>query len=279
MSNSLRDILIRNDEAKTQDVLANTDYQKYDDNWTGKVIDNVDPLFMGRIKVRVFGFYDNIADEAIPWALPESTYLGSKKGALVIPEINTVVRGYFDKGDDQKPIYTAIAANVENYATTDLLTHVDEIVDYPNIMVLMNTDEGERVTLNRANGEMKVAHRSGTILTIEPNGAIKIETSIPLVKPGASVKTELPGANITLAGKFNLKSKFSDINIESDKGTINVNAKTGDINIGRNAADIDVDGVKTPSPTKRKVNNFSNCLYTGAPHCDPLAIANVNVYV
>jgi hypothetical protein len=54
----------------------------------------------------------------------------------------------------------------------------------------------------------------------------------------------------------------------------------GDINIGKNAQDIDDgSGNKIPSPTKRKVNNFSNCLYTGAPHCDPIALPNVNVYV
>ena len=276
--NSIRNNLI-NGEKSVQQILGQTDEQKFNDNWTGKVIDNSDPLYLGRVKIRVFGYYDEVADAALPWALPESTYLGSKRGNFIVPEVNTIVRGYFDKGDDQKPIYTGLALNEENYATTELLKNIDEITEYPNVMVLMHTDEGERVTLNRSSGEMKVSHRSGTTLTIAPNGAITIETSIPLTKPGASVKTEMPGANITLAGKFNLKSKFSDINIVSDKGTINVNATTGDINIGRNAADVEVNGKKVPSPTKRKVNNFGNCLYTGAPHCDPAALPNVNVYV
>ena len=127
--------------------------------------------------------------------------------------------------------------------------------------------------------EREVSHRSGTTLTIAPNGAITVETSIPLTKPGASVKTKMPGANITLAGNFNLKSKFSNINIESDKGTININASTGDINIGKNAVDTEVNGKMVPSETKQKVNNFKQCLYTGAPHCDPIALPNVNVYV
>lgn len=276
--NNIRDNLI-NGANSVQQILGQTDEQKFNDNWTGKVIDNFDPLYLGRVKIRVFGYYDDVADAALPWALPESTYLGSKRGNFIVPEVNTIVRGYFDKGDDQKPIYTALALNEENYATTELLEHIDEITEYPNVMVLMHTDEGERVTLNRSSGEMKVSHRSGTTLTIAPNGAITVETSIPLTKPGASVKTKMPGANITLAGNFNLKSKFSNINIESDKGTININASTGDINIGKNAVDTEVNGKMVPSETKQKVNNFKQCLYTGAPHCDPIALPNVNVYV
>ena len=211
--------------------------------------------------------------------MPESTYLGSKRGNLVIPEVDTIVRGYFDHGDDHKPIYTAIAANVENYATTELLDHPEEITEYPDLMVLLHTDEGERVTLNRASGEMRMTHRSGSIVTISPNGAISIETSTPLIKPGASVTTNIPGADITIAGTVNLKSTSGDINIESEKGTININAKSSDINLGKNAVDVEVNGVRQVSQTKRKVNNFSNCLFTGAPHCDPIALPNVNVYV
>lgn len=276
---NIRDTYV-NDKVSVQQILGQDDVQKFDDHWTGKVIDNADPLYMGRVKIRILGYYDEISDNAIPWALPESTYLGSTQGTLVIPEINTIVRGYFDKGDDQKPIYTAIAPSIDNYATTQMLDNPDEMYDYPNVMVLMHTDEGERVTLNRTSGDMSITHRSGTKINIAPNGAITIETSIPLTKPSASVKTDPPGATINLAGNYKLVSKFGNIDVESTKGTVNINSKFGDINIGKNAQDIDDgSGNKIPSPTKRKVNNFSNCLYTGAPHCDPLALPNVNVYV
>jgi len=278
VNNNIRDILINNNNS-VQQLFSDNGEQKFNHSWTGKVIDNSDPLYLGRVKIKIFGFYDDIAETAIPWALPESTYLGSKRGNLVIPEVGTVVRGYFDHGDDHKPIYTAIAANIENYATTELLDHLEEVIEYPDLMVLLHTDEGERVTLNRASGEMRMTHRSGTIVTISPNGAISIETSIPMIKPSASVTTDIPGANITIAGTVNLKSTTGDINITSDRGTVNINAKSGDINIGNNAVDVEINGVKQASPTKRKVNNLSNCLFTGAPHCDPIALPNVNVYV
>ena len=39
-------------------------------NWLGKVIDNQDPDFEGKVKVRVFGKFDDILDEDLPWARP-----------------------------------------------------------------------------------------------------------------------------------------------------------------------------------------------------------------
>ena len=70
MANKLRNELI-NEQVSVQDILGQTDEQKFNDHWTGKVIDNADPLFMGRVKIRILGYYDGISDSAIPWALPE----------------------------------------------------------------------------------------------------------------------------------------------------------------------------------------------------------------
>ena len=61
--------------------------------------------------------------------------------------------------------------------------------------------------------------------------------------------------------------------------TVNVSAPGGTINLGDNAVDKTIDGKKVPSPTKQKVNNLPNCLFTGAPHCFPPALKSLNVYV
>ena len=165
MTDLLHEVYIQQ-QSKIQDTLTNNDYEKITDHWTGKVIDNDDKLHLGRVKIRIVGFYNEIADAAIPWAMPESTYFGSSKGNFTVPPIGTIVRGYFDNGDDQKPIYTAIAPALSNYATSDLLTNPEEAFDYPNIVTLFNTDEGERATINRSNGEMNIVHRTGTTITI-----------------------------------------------------------------------------------------------------------------
>ena len=282
MSDLLHEVYIEK-QNKTQSMLANDDYEKIRDHWTGKVIENDDPLHLGRIKIRIVGFYNEIADDAIPWAMPETSYFGSSKGNFTVPPIGTMVRGYFDNGDDQKPIYNAIAPALSNYATSDLISNPEEELEYPNIVTLFNSDEGERATLNRANGELKVIHRTGTSIIITSTGEIKIETN--KIKAAATAGANAAeaakgvGAEANIAGNITI---IADGNIDVTAGkhsTVNITAPGGTINLGDNAVDKDVNGVKVPSVTKQKVNNFPNCLFTGAPHCFPPAIKDLNVYV
>lgn len=280
MSDLLHEVYIQQ-QSKIQDTLTNNDYEKITDHWTGKVIDNDDKLHLGRVKIRIVGFYNEIADDAIPWAMPESTYFGSSKGNFTVPPVGTIVRGYFDNGDDQKPIYTAVAPALSNYATSDLLTNPEEAFDYPNIVTLFNTDEGERATINRSNGEMNIVHRTGTSITITSTGEIRIETNAiksRVVNKGAGGLDGV-GLNLSIAGPVNIAAE-RDVTVTAGKmSTVNVSAPGGTINLGDNAIDKTIDGKKVPSPTKQKVNNLPNCLFTGAPHCFPPALKSLNVYV
>lgn len=280
MSDLLHEVYIQQ-QSKIQDTLTNNDYKKITDHWTGKVIDNDDKLHLGRVKIRIVGFYNEIADAAIPWAMPESTYFGSSKGNFTVPPIGTIVRGYFDNGDDQKPIYTAIAPALSNYATSDLLTNPEEAFDYPNIVTLFNTDEGERATINRSNGEMHIVHRTGTTITITSTGEIRVETNAiksRVVNKGAGGLDGV-GLNLSIAGPVNIAAE-RDVTVTAGKmSTVNVSAPGGTINLGDNAVDKTISGKKISSPTKQLVNNLPNCLFTGAPHCFPPALKSLNVYV
>lgn len=231
----------------------------YDHHWTGKVVDNDDPLMMGRCKIRIFGYYDDIADAAIPWALPETSYLGSRTGALIVPENGTLVRGYFDVGDDQKPIYNALAPNMDNYmASHDM---AETLLEYPNLMTLFSTDKKDRLTVNRSNGEMILTHRSGTTITINPNGALTINTSMVGI-PGVT-----PNLTVNINGNVDINASNGHINLQATKSPVNINAIGGDVNLGNDAVDKDVNGVSTPSPAKQHANNLPMCLVTGSPHC------------
>lgn len=96
MADKLHQTLIQREDnaAKT---LTDNSYQEFLFHWTGKVIQNDDPLHLGRVKILINGYYNDISESAIPWALPEFSYLGSSKGSFTVPEIGTIVRGYFDK--------------------------------------------------------------------------------------------------------------------------------------------------------------------------------------
>ena len=88
--------------------------------WVGIVEDNVDELFEGRCRIRVYGKMDQRVDpadpksdfvlpkEALPWARPSVSSSGgsnSGSGTFSIPKIGTVLRVTFDSGNYYSPVY------------------------------------------------------------------------------------------------------------------------------------------------------------------------------
>jgi hypothetical protein len=218
--------------------------------WTGYVIDNLDPTFRGRVKILIIGKYDNIPEASLPWAIPDISYLGSKAGNFIVPETGTVVRGYFDHGDIQKPVFDSVAYSEDVIQNAQV--GVRNPAEYPDKMILMQTDMGESMTLNRRTGETKFIHRSGTTISISPLGAVTI-TAGGTSKP----------ADITLESELavNINAKSTgQINIHSETGNIMVDSDSGEVQLGKNLA-------------KQFVNNLPNCIVTGAPH----AVGNTNV--
>ena len=111
---------------------------------------------------------------------------------------------------------------------------------------MFNTDEGERATINRSNGEMNTVHRTGTTITITSTGEIRVETNAIKSKMANHGSTGINGVgvNLTIAGPVNLNAD-KDVTINAGKkSTINVSAAGGTINLGDNAADKEVNGVK-----------------------------------
>lgn len=218
--------------------------------WTGYVIDNLDPTFRGRVKILIIGKYDNIPEASLPWAIPDISYLGSKAGNFIVPETGTVVRGYFDHGDIQKPVFDSVAYSEDVIQNAQV--GVRNPAEYPDKMILIQTDMGESMTLNRRTGETKFIHRSGTTISISPLGAVTI-TAGGTSKP----------ADITLESELavNINAKSTgQINIHSETGNIMVDSDSGEVQLGKNLA-------------KQFVNNLPNCIVTGAPH----AVGNTNV--
>ena len=62
-------------------------------NWIGEVVDNADPLKNGRCKIKVYGRFDNIPKDSIPWASPMNRLLG---GQHTIPNIGDIVEVTFN---------------------------------------------------------------------------------------------------------------------------------------------------------------------------------------
>ena len=249
--NTLNELLndaMNNVEAGLGQTIQNTAENigdKGDNRWTGKVIDNDDPEKLGRIKILVFGYYDDLAESALPWAVPDLGYIGGSNGNFVIPEIGTIVRGYFDEKDIQKPIFDSVAFTQVAAQDTTKNPLMNKFEDYPHKMVLMETDQGEYLTLNKKNGEVEFNHRSGFNIIIDANGNMSIHTGSGL-NPADSGRLNLNvmgAANIDVGGDATLRAKMN----------VNIDTVEGDILLGNN-------------PIKRPCNNIDQCFVTGLRH-------------
>ena len=220
--------------------------------WTGKVINNNDPEFLGRVKVLISGVYDELAESALPWAVPDINYIGGSNGSFIIPENGTFLRGYFDQGDIQKPVFDSLAFTT--LAAKNTLVNPDigiaKLEDYPNKMVLLETDQGESLTLNKKTGETEFRHRTGFNLTIAADGSLSMNIGESFRGKGKITVNCGGDTDIITSGTTNIKSD----------GTVNIDSTTGDVNLGRN-------------PAKQLCNNLTNCILTGIPHF----VGNTNV--
>lgn len=155
--------------------------------YSGKVIDNNDPLKIGRCKIRVFGIYDDmIADSDLPWALPDDHFVGSFKGSLVIPPKEALVRVYFDHGDIYAPVYTSKIPE-KKYKSE----HISK--DYPDTMLFFETDNGDYFTINRKKAEIVFHAAGGSLITIDNKGNLTIDTTEADVIYGGGFKLDIVG--------------------------------------------------------------------------------------
>jgi hypothetical protein len=76
--------------------------------YLGKIVDNKDPLYKGRAKIDVFGFFDDIPVEDLPWAeqIAGLSFDGNFGGGNIsIPRIGTVVAVHFEENNYYKLTY------------------------------------------------------------------------------------------------------------------------------------------------------------------------------
>ena len=154
-----------------------------DTHWLGEVIDNVDPNGGGRCRIRVYGKFDLLEDEDIPWAIPANTTL---VGSYSVPNIGEIVSIYFDNGNIYTPVYkNTVRVNSELKS---------EVLD--------NSSNPEKVSsvLYDSNKSIRMYHTpdDGLIITTG-NGP----TSNPAIKISSDGKIFLSAADIYIADNLN----------------------------------------------------------------------------
>ena len=206
---------------------------------TGIVVDNYDPLYKGRCKIRVFGLHSEticgqylILDDDLPWSSPAPN-IGSSNGTFNIPAIGERV---YVNADD--PYNISYYGQVEvKSSIKDLQYKNTEMSDKLKVIAYSEDNmEGERDYL-------KIFYLPEDGLTIECNG-----NKILLTKYDNLLIRNNKGTEISL------DNVSGDINIKAE-GKVNLNCS--EVNLGGEGGDTIVLGSKL----MEKFNNHTH--FTG----------------
>jgi hypothetical protein len=108
--------------------------------------DSSDDATLGKCRIMVYGVYDNIPTDKLPWALPDKSWVGSETGSFIVPPVGTLVRVTFEQDNIYQPIYTGKL--LQSGKVSPLIEK-----NYPNNMLMWSTDAGSSLQHDRSTGE------------------------------------------------------------------------------------------------------------------------------
>ena len=178
-----------------------------DGSYCGIVVDIEDPLKIGRVRIEVFGFFDGLEPNLIPWATPATSNTGGSNsggGFFSVPKLGSVVEVKFDSGNIYNPQYSF------NQRISNELK--DEISgSYTNAHSLIYdtvTEEFVKVYFTEEKGLMLDYKESQ--INIKPDKSIIIQNAS---RDGIFEMLDDGTMNITQANNINIKTD-ANINIE-----------------------------------------------------------------
>lgn len=197
---------------------------------TAKVVDNVDPDGMGRIKVK---FPWNESDETI-WVRYVSIHAGNERGFYCLPEIDDEVLVAFVEGDPDRPIVIGSVYNKTNVPPTG--------ADDKNLIKMFKTKSGNQIVFTDEDGAEKieisqsdgknaiVLDMSGPSISITSEGGdITLEGNNITLKADGGITLDAGGeAKVEAGGSMTLKAASSQT-IEAS-GTVDIKGATINLN-------------------------------------------------
>ena len=197
-----------------------------DKEYIGQVVYNDDPTHTGRCKIKVFGLFDNLDEENIPWFTPVNSSIFSEggSGSISIPKLNTYVRVKFSNNDLYSGEYTALQVVDPRL--------VEEIkADYDGTHVLLYDADAELLISYQKMQGLKIYHK-GSYILLDPTGTIQAmhqnNSNVIEINNDKIIITTAGGGNEgNPAGSIDITSA-SVVNVTAD--TVNINGNK--VNIG-----------------------------------------------
>ena len=155
--------------------------------YLGVVVDNRDPIKIGRCKIRIDWLHGSIPTKDLPWANPKHPIffgMGGQAGSISIPKKNAIVEVRFNDGDQYAPEYSLMQ---------ELADDVKEelLKEYDGTHILgFDGDEGLKMYYTRTKGLTFFLNDSR--INISPDQSITIEHA------ETSSIIELRGGTITI---------------------------------------------------------------------------------
>jgi len=178
--------------------------------WLGIVVNSKDPTFSGRCQIKVFGVFDGISNNHLPWAIPlnSAIFANNGSGSLSVPKIGQFVRVQFNNGDIYAPEYLAIQ-NVD----TQLIERIKE--DYQGTHVLLYDPEEELTVIFQKNSGFQIFHKE-SFIQITPDTLITLQT------PNADSIVQMDGdvINITTKNGVNIAAA-AKVEVTADEVVVN----------------------------------------------------------
>ena len=142
-------------------------------HWLGEVVDNTDPKNLGRCRIKVYGKFDNLPDDAIPWATPMNRDL---PGAHATPRVGDIVAVRFDNGNIYHPEYW-FHINQNKQLKEDILDPSGAAHDV--VSLVYDAERNVRIYHSPEDG-LVITRGSGAkerpLIQIDEEGIIKIST-------------------------------------------------------------------------------------------------------
>ncbi|GAA3832268.1 phage baseplate assembly protein V [Streptomyces phyllanthi] len=171
---------------------------RYLGKYRGRVVDNDDPLHIGRITAEV---PDVLGNEPSTWALPCLPFAGPESGQFVVPPPGTGVWVEFEQGDPSYPVWTGCwygaAAELPPDARRELLANA------PYKPVVVQTPRAHKIVMNDMTGPDE-----GILLQAKDGAYIRItEGAIVIAAGRARITLEPDGRVIVNEGQLTVEPK------------------------------------------------------------------------
>jgi hypothetical protein len=216
--------------------------KSYQDRYVGEVMTYDDTGQTEKLQVKIFGLFDEIPTDSLPWAMPSTE--GRSGESIVLPEIGSIVSVYFENGDIYRPVWTSKVKTPtllgETAGDSTRSAFLADDVDYGDIMVLFENAENV-LQFNRKDNRLTYKNVNGTIINIngdfsseyDNNSDVDVASSMNISVGGDNDEYSLsiiPGGITISNGSSESVTEIAildkGINILSEDGGVFVGTKT-----------------------------------------------------